>query len=124
MTDLSGNVLWTYSNPGNSLLNLIDGVKLLPDGNFLMVIGSASSIALRGASAAGTINELREVNLAGDIVREISIDDLNSELAAAGCAECNVTVESFHHDVEALPNGHWLALATTTMVLSSASQPP
>ncbi|MGH9681115.1 MAG: aryl-sulfate sulfotransferase [Candidatus Acidiferrales bacterium] len=123
VTDLSGNLLWTYSNPGSPLLNLIDGVKMLPDGNFLMVIGPASSIALRGAYAAGTINELREVNLAGDTVREISMDDLNSELAAVGCAGCNVTLDSFHHDVEPLPNGHWLALANTTMALSSTSQP-
>ena len=45
-------------------------------------------------------------------MREISINYLNSELAAASCAECNVTLDIFHHDVEPLPNGHWLALAT------------
>jgi arylsulfate sulfotransferase len=124
VTDLSGNVLWTYSDPGKPSLNIIDGVKMLPDGNFLMVIGAGSSIPLSGPIPAGSILELREVNLAGDTVREISIGDLNSELAAASCAECNVTLNTFHHDVEPLPNGHWLALANTTMVLSSTSQPP
>ena len=124
VTDLSGNVLWTYANPGSSNLNFIDGVKMLPDGNFLLVIGPSSSVSLGGAFAAGTITELREVNLAGDTVREISIEDLNSELAAAGCAECAVQLDNFHHDVEPLPNGHWLALANTTRVLSATSQPP
>jgi arylsulfate sulfotransferase len=124
VTDLSGNLLWTYSNPGSPALNFIDGVKMLPDGNFLMAIGALSNLPLNGPLPAGTINELREVNLAGDTVREISINDLNSELAVASCAECNVTLGTFHHDVEPLPNGHWLALANTTMVLSSTSQPP
>lgn len=78
---------------------------------------------LSGPLPAGTIVEMREIALAGDTVREISIDDLNSELATANCAECNVTLDTFHHDVEPLPNGHWLVLANTTMVLSDTSTP-
>lgn len=124
VTDLSGNVLWTYSDPGNSSLNFIDGVKMLPDGNFLMTVGASSDVPLNTTVQVGTINEIREVNLAGDTVREISIDDLNSQLATAGCAECNVTLDTFHHDVEPLPNGHWLVLANTTMALSNTSMPP
>jgi arylsulfate sulfotransferase len=123
VTDLSGNTLWTYSDPGSSSLNFIDGVKLLPDGNFLMVIGPSSNVPLNGPLAEGTITALREVDLAGDTVSEITTNDLNSELASASCAECNVTLDAFHHDVEPLPNGHWLVLANTTMVLSSASTP-
>lgn len=124
ITDLSGNILWTYSDPGNLALNIIDGVKLLPNGDFLMVIGSNSSDPLHGPISAQAINEIREVNLAGDTVREITIDDLNTELANAGCAECNVTLETFHHDVVPLPNGHWLVLANTSMALSATSTPP
>jgi hypothetical protein len=123
VTDLSGNILWTYSNPGNATLNFIDGVKLLPDGNFLMVIGANSSNPLNGPLPVGTINEMREVNLAGDTVREITINDLNAELASAACVECHVTLDTFHHDVEPLPNGHWLVLANTTMVLSPTTTP-
>lgn len=124
IADLSGNILWTYSNPGNGSLNFIDGVKMLPDGDFLLVIGANSSNPLSGPLPAGTINEIREVNLAGDTVREITINDLNTELANAGCAECNVTLDTFHHDVTPLPNGHWLVLANTTMALSATSTPP
>lgn len=123
-TDLSGNVLWTYANPGSASLNFIDGVKTLPDGNFLMTIGASSSAPLNGPIPAGTIDEIREVNLAGDTVRSISIGDLNAALAVATCAECNVTLDTFHHDVEPLPNGHWLVLANSTMALSSTSTPP
>lgn len=121
VTDLSGNVLWTYADPGNPALNIINGVKMLPDGNFLMAIGQG--VPESDPIPTGTINEIREVNLAGDTVREISIDDLNSELDAASCAECQVTLTTFHHDVEPLPNGHWLALANTSMALSATSTP-
>ncbi len=50
---------------------------------------------------------IREIDLAGNIVREISLNDLNSELQAAGY---NLTLQQFHHDVTPLPNGHWLVL--------------
>jgi arylsulfate sulfotransferase len=121
VTDLSGNILWTYADPGNQALNIVQGVKILPNGDFLMGIGPLSNAAL--PLPTGTINEIREVNLAGDTVRDISIATLNSELAAATCAECKVTLNIFHHDVTPLPNGHWLVLASTTMALSSTTTP-
>jgi hypothetical protein len=124
VTDLSGNILWTYANPGSAALNFIDGVKWLPDGNFLMTIGAGSTVPLKGSPPPGTIDEIREVNLAGHTVREITIDDLNVALATAGCAECQVKLGTFHHDVEPLPNGHWLVLSNTTMDLSATSKPP
>ena len=67
---------------------------------------------------------MREVNLAGDTVREISINDLNTELAAATCAECNVTLQTFHHYVEPFPMVIGSLLANTIMALSSTSTPP
>jgi len=115
VTDLSGNVLWTYANPG---AGGVTGVKMLPNGNFLMVLSTDPP------PTSAALNEIREVNLAGDTVREISINDLNSELANASCAECHVTLSAFHHYVEPLPNGHWLFLASTVMSLSSTSIPP
>ena len=122
VTDLSGNVLWTYSNPGSLSLNFIQGVKMLPNGNILMAIGANSSSPLQGMSP-GAVIEIREVNLAGDTVRSISIADLNSRLATATCSECNVTLQTFHHDITPLPNGHWLVLANTIMNLSPTTTP-
>ena len=124
ITDLSGNILWTYSNPGSLSLNFIDGVKMLPDGDLLMAIGPTSDAPLTTPVSAAAINEIREVNLGGDTVREITVNDLNSKLASAGCAECNVTLVTFHHDVTPLPNGHWLVLANALMPLSPTTNPP
>jgi arylsulfate sulfotransferase len=121
VTDLSGSVLWTYADPGSQDLNIINGVKMLPNGNLLMAIGQG--VPSTYPIPQGTINEVREVNLAGDTVREISIDDLNAELASAICAECEVTLTTFHHDIEPLPNGHWIALAQTRRELSATTTP-
>jgi hypothetical protein len=123
VTDLTGNVLWTYAVPGIAT-NTIQGVKLLPNGDFLMAIGPSSSSPISGGVPPGSINEIREVNLGGDTVREITVGDLNALLATASCAECKVTLETFHHDIEPLPNGHWLVLANTSMQLSATTTPP
>ena len=122
VTDLAGNVLWTYASPGFAG-DSIQGVKLLPDGDFLMAISPGSTIPLTGVPN-GTISEIREVNLGGDTVREITLNDLNALLATATCSECKVTLDTFHHDVEPLPNGHWLVVANTTMQLSPTTTPP
>ncbi len=123
VTDLAGNTIWTYADPGNVKLNSITGVKVLPNGNFLFPVGPSSNIALSGGTVADAINELREVNLAGDTVREITVADLNDQLASATCSECRMKLDVFHHDVEPLPNGHWLVLASTQMYLSAATTP-
>ena len=123
VTDLSGNTLWAYLNPGNTAFNFIDGVKLLPNGDFLMAIGPTSNGPLTATPPPATITEIREVNLAGDTVHTVSLNDLNAELATATCAECNVTLVDFHHDVTPLPNGHILILANAIKALSPTSTP-
>ena len=124
VTDLSGNTLWTYQDPSGGTVEAIEGVKMLPNGNFLMALGFSNVNQLQQPTPSGTVIEIREVNLAGNTVREISVDDLNVELATATCAGCHVTLQTFHHDVTPLPNGHWLLLANTIRPLSSTSQPP
>lgn len=123
MTDLAGNVLWTYATPVSNI-DLIDGVKMLPDGNLLMTIGVNSAVPLQGTIPLNSVIEMREVNWAGDTVREVSLNDINAELTTAGCAECNVVLDTLHHDVEPLPNGHWLLLSNTLKALSPTSTPP
>jgi len=113
-TDLKANVLWTYTYQGTNL-DTIQGAQLLPNGDFLMVISYLSSLTAGVAGAhPGTINSVREVDLAGNTVREITMDALNQKLAAAGFKDSGgnaYQLKSFHHNVLALPNGHWVLLA-------------
>ena len=50
---------------------------------------------------------IREIDLAGDIIQELTVNDLSSRLQAAGWP---LNLLEFHHDVTPLPNGHWLVL--------------
>jgi arylsulfate sulfotransferase len=105
--DLSGNLIWSYS-PSDSVGSSVQGVHLLPNGQFLICISPGSSTTLlHGPIPGATTDVLREIDLAGNTIREESLDALNASLSSAGFS---LTAITFHHDVIALPNGHWIAL--------------
>jgi arylsulfate sulfotransferase len=117
--DLEGNQIWTYQLP-TPTEDLLDGFKMLPNGDIIIVIGASPG------GEIGPIEEIREINLAGDIVHELSIADLNAELtlAPSSCKECaGLQVLTFHHDVTPLPNGHILVLTNIVMKLSKTTTP-
>jgi arylsulfate sulfotransferase len=117
-TDLSGNVIWTYTFQG-SPLDLLQGIQLLPNGHFLLLISYLSSLTAAAANRdAGTIDVIREVDLAGNTIRELSMDTLNKSLAAKGY---NYALKNFHHNVLALPNGHWVLLTAYPKAFTNLS---
>lgn len=54
---------------------------------------------------------IREVDLAGNTIRELDVNTLNQRLASAGF---NLVVDTMHHDVTPLPNGHLLVIVNST----------
>ncbi|MHB8476332.1 MAG: aryl-sulfate sulfotransferase [Steroidobacteraceae bacterium] len=106
-TDLQGNVIWTYSYAG-SPANVITPIKLLPDGHFLVVL-TVTSGPTNSIIPPGTANEVREIDLAGNTIRDLQMAALNQSLAAGGFAGLNLF--AFSRDVLALPNGHYVFLA-------------
>jgi arylsulfate sulfotransferase len=128
--DLEGNLIWTYPVP-TPYYDYIDGAKMLPNGDILVAIGALSNEPLIAPITTATINEIREINLAGDTVRELSVGDLNAALqtAPSSCTECTdgggnlLTLQTFHHDVTPLPNGHWLVLSNELRTLSKTTTP-
>lgn len=119
--DLSGNVLWAY-NPGNIGASTWLAPKLLPDGDFIATASTESSSALVTTIAPTDANLVREFDLAGNTVKQITMSELNGELAAAGY---NVNLSLFSHDVTVLPNGHWIVLANMlkNVVLNGQTTP-
>ncbi|MGA7342314.1 MAG: aryl-sulfate sulfotransferase [Terracidiphilus sp.] len=110
-TDLNGNVIWTYAYQ-HSPSDLIQGIQLLPNGDLLMTISYLSS--LTASQSPSVFNEVREVDLAGNTIRSVTMDALNASLAASSLRDAegnSYHFRSFHHDVLALPNGHWVLLA-------------
>jgi arylsulfate sulfotransferase len=130
-TDLQGNIIWTYTPPLTvpEAVNVdnLDGAKMLPNGDIILVLSPLSTAPLSGPMNTSAIYEIREINLEGDTVREVSIADVNAELptAPSSCTECaGLKLLTFHHDVTPLPNGHLLVLASMLVPLSPTSKPP
>lgn len=99
-TDLQGNVIWTYPFSDGTNGDSLYPVKLMSNGNFICFLAPTSY-----PFDLPVPNFLREFDLAGNTVRELSMADLNAALAAANLA---VTLANFTHDVTPLPNGQFL----------------
>lgn len=124
-TDLSGNIIWAYVPPTALPQGVfVQAPKMLPNGDILMAIGanSADPISNPSALTVQTPNLIREIDLAGDTVKEISMADINQKLTAANY---HVQLLTLHHDVTVLPNGHWLVLGNTlkNIVLTGQTTP-
>lgn len=110
-TDLDGNVIWFYDPPeskppGSTLYP----VKQLSNGHFLCFIAPASQSPLNIPVTPSTPDLLREFDLAGNTIRQLTMADLNTRLAAANF---HITMQVFHHDFAVLPNGHTLVITNS-----------
>ena len=97
-TDRDANPIWYYDvGPNNSPFDF----KVLPNGHILLNIVTPTDGNINGDS------RLREVDLAGNTVRELDIGILQQKVQAAGYDFAPV---GFHHDFLPLPNGHLIIL--------------
>jgi arylsulfate sulfotransferase len=117
VTDLGGNVIWYYDPALPLVVPGLDPIKLLRNGHFLVNYREASVLD-------GENSILQEVDLAGNVVWQMTANDLNQALAAATCAGCNVKVVGTHHDVAVLPNGHLVVLAAMNKFVANVAGYP
>jgi arylsulfate sulfotransferase len=101
VADRDGNPIWYY-DVGADQANLPIPIKLISNGHLLVNIQSGTT----GATL------LREIDLAGDTVRQMDAATLQQKLQNAGHDLNELT---FHHDFLPLNNGH-------VIVLGSAAQ--
>lgn len=87
--DRDGSVIWYYYDP--NMPDFAYPIRELSNGDFLVNFSS----------------NVREVDLTGRIVREVTLDQINAGLAAAGYS---LQAGGIHHDVIGLPNGHLILL--------------
>ena len=104
-TDQQGNVIWYY--PADfTLLSRPES-----DGRFLAVVST------QPISGFGQI--LREIDVAGNTLRETNVARVNEQLAGMG----KRTIGLFHHDALGLPNGGVAVLATTEQIMTGVQGP-
>jgi arylsulfate sulfotransferase len=84
VTDLQGNIIWYYPFASQP-------IKPLPNGHFILNVTT----------------DLLEIDLAGNTIRDVSVNQVNQSLQALGRS---FVISYFHHDVLALPNGHWITI--------------
>ena len=114
--DLEGNVIWYYdfSNiPGVTGEGPFP-IKNLPNGHMKIQIGSYLPNA--------PVSTVQEIDLAGNVIYQLTNADLNARLAKAGLT---LTSVGFHHDFATLPNGHtiYLVLEQRSVILSGDTSP-
>ncbi len=100
-TNLEGQVTWYYGLAGSGFTLTKAGQTLAPGGT-LLLNGVDQYTAIPTAP-----NVLREIDLAGNPVRETNLAAINAQLATMG----HKMVHAFHHDVQRLPDGSTVALA-------------
>jgi len=111
--DLRGNIIWYYPWTDYEASFTAAGVEQMANGNFITTLGQSYNLPVTGTPDP-TKSLVREFNLLGETVKQVTISELNAKLAMAGNS---ITLGVFHHHVEVLPNGHWLLLANTVKVV-------
>ncbi len=107
VTDLDGNIIWTYALDASDQ-GQIQGAQLLQNGHYLVTVGQDSNIALRGPAPSGSTQAIREIDLAGNTIRQLTVQTLSSRLQSLGY---NLSLTQFHHALLPLSNGHTLVLS-------------
>ena len=109
-TDRAGLLNWYYTDP-TSRNYAAEGLSLVPGGSVLLLGGTFNSVG------DGTV--LREVNLAGDTLRETNVNALNAQLTALG----ERTIIDINHDAQRLPNGDTAIIVHTLNTVNRNGRP-
>ena len=99
-TDLKGSLVWYYDTLRSGLKGIWP-VHIV-DGGTILLLGQDKY------RKTGD-NVLREIDLAGDTLRETNLDAVNAQLAVLG----EEPIYEFHHDALRLPNGDTAVLGAT-----------
>jgi arylsulfate sulfotransferase len=106
-TDLEGNVIWYYELEPTLFP---EPVKPLPNGHML--------VNAQPTATGGT--EIREVDLAGNIINDLTVTTVNQALKGIASFQ----VSAFTHDVAILPNGHWILLVNFPETINNVAGIP
>ncbi len=111
-TDLNGHLEWYYDPLASGLVGIGQpGSAPLPNGTVLL--GGRDSHRTLG------LNVLREIDLAGNPLRETNIDAVNAQLKARG----QEIIYGFHHEFSRLPSGDIVTLCWTQRTVNVGGTP-
>ena len=111
-TDIFGRIIWYYiaPNPAEQVGTFV----------YRPLAGGTMLLAPNDASDPQKPNQfLREMDLAGNTVRETNVERINQQLTAMGKG----VITSFHHEAQRLPSGNIITLAYTERLMSDVQGP-
>jgi arylsulfate sulfotransferase len=121
--DLNLNPVWFYRDPTGQAVLL---TRPAPGGSVLMIANGPNS---QGTAAGRTQQIFREVDLAGNILRETNATRVSEQIAAMSGINSNCTLGgldclsgAFHHEGRRLPNGHTLTLVDEEKIFTDGTQ--
>jgi len=119
--DLSGYPIWYYQDPSAGAVPLL--TRPVTGGTILLVTTGTDE-----NGATGPNKMLREIDLAGNILRETNAARVSEQLVAMGqTSSCQLgstqcLVGGFHHDAIRLANGHTLVMADEEKIFTDGTQ--
>jgi len=121
--DLQGNLIWAYDPPGISTADEIQPAEMLPNGDMVLLVAPGSLDPLYTYYLVpGTLYELLEVDLAGDLINTLTMAQLQTNLNATGYLNnqgVTPQLQVIHHEMTVNPNtGHLLMIANSLETLT------
>lgn len=110
-TDLAGNIIWYYNLEST---NDPFPIKPMPNGHMMLNVYPVAG------SATPAPNEIREIDLAGNLINSIPLTSVNQSLASVASFQLAV----MHHDFAILPNGHLILLGNYTQTINNTPGVP
>ena len=110
-TDLNGNVIWYYSALGNPQQRADYSLRPVAGGTLILNAADPQSKLDRGQI-------WREIDLAGNIIRETNVTRVTAQLNAKGL----LGIIDFDHDSIRLPNGHTLINCSQEEIFPAGTQ--
>ena len=111
-TDFTGQVIWYYGQDPLLLGNWGYVTQPVAGGTMLLLLNDSETPGYWGQI-------LREIDLAGNAVRETRVSRVNEQLVAKG----QDTISAFSHEGLRLPNGHTVVLGFVERMLADAQGP-
>ena len=105
-TDFYGNIIWYYPELGIVQRPVAGGTMLL-------------TASLGSKAAAGRGQLVREIDLAGNTLRETSAERVSEQLLAMGEPQ---PIDSFNHEATRLPNGYTAVMASVEGMYPAGTQ--
>jgi arylsulfate sulfotransferase len=114
-TDLAGRVIWYMRSPASL-------TRVIPGGRFLVLADGINSVNITRDEQL-----IREIDLAGNIVRETNVGRVAEQLESRGIhSDCRIggkeCLSGFHHEAIRLPNGHTLVNAGFERMMPAGTQ--